>query len=169
MGDQEEFRHFIIHWWPSHGKATTETRAVYTACIWDLHWTCTQCSQNTDFLPGQVHAAVSEVGGRVEVLSAGSQHQVNTPPVLDPELGSSLVGRTSWEIKRRSTAVHHLPSKVDILQATGAEEAFGKYLGKRKLQLLRNKGGSVQQNEGSDIQRISSQNCIYPITGVCMT
>lgn len=86
-----------------------------------------------DFLPGQVHAAVSEVGGRVEVLSAGSQHQVNTPPVLDPELGPSLMGRTSWKINRRSTAVHHLPGEVDILQATGAQKAFGKYLGKRKL------------------------------------
>lgn len=40
---------------------------------------------------------------------------------------------------------------------------------KKTPQLLIKKGGSVQQNEGSEIQRISSQNCIYPIPGVCTT
>ena len=47
-------------------------------------------------LPGQIHAGVSEVGRRIEVLSAGCQNQVNTFLVTDPELGFYFMGYTSW-------------------------------------------------------------------------
>ena len=47
-------------------------------------------------LPGQIHAGVSEVGRRIEVLSAGCQNQVNTCFITDPELGFPFTGYTSW-------------------------------------------------------------------------
>lgn len=114
----------------------TAPRAVYTTYSWenlcaDVH---AARPEHTLLLPGQVHAAVREVGGGVEVLSAGGQHQVNTSRVADPVLGSSFMCPSSWRTNGRSTAVHHLPRKVDVFQATGAEQAFCKYLGKRQTQ-----------------------------------
>lgn len=89
-------------------------------------------TENTVALPGQIHAAVSEVGRRIEVLSAGSQDQVDTFLITDPVLGFSFMGPTSWWIYRTSTAVHQLPSQVDIFKAAGTQKAFCKYLGKRR-------------------------------------
>lgn len=51
--------------------------------------------KNIGTLPGQTHAAVGEAGRRIEVLSAGSQNQVNTFLVTDPVLGSPFMGYTS--------------------------------------------------------------------------
>lgn len=81
-------------------------------------------------LPGQVHAAVSEAGGRIEVLSAGGQNQVNTFLIADPVLGLPLWGCSGGRGRGRSTAVHQLAGQVDVLKATGAQKAFCKYLGK---------------------------------------
>lgn len=82
--------------------------------------------------PGQVHAAVSEAGGGIEVLPAGSQHQVGAPLVLHPVRGSPLLGGARRGAVGLRVAMHHLPRQADVFKATGAQEAFCKYLGKTR-------------------------------------
>lgn len=79
-------------------------------------------------LPGQVHAAVGEAGGRIEVLPAGSQHQANAGLVAHPVRGLPSLGSARWRVCGTLAAVHHLPSQVDVFKATGTQETFGKYL-----------------------------------------
>lgn len=83
-------------------------------------------------LPGQIHAAVREAGGRIEVLSAGSQNQVKALVVAEPVLGFPFWGCADGGVDGTSTTLHQLPSKADVLQATGTQKAFCKYLGKRR-------------------------------------
>lgn len=49
-------------------------------------------------VPGQIHAAICEAGGRIEILSAGSQNQVNTLLVADPVLSFAFLGHAGRRI-----------------------------------------------------------------------
>ena len=115
---------------------------------------------------GQIHAAVSEVGGRVEVLSAGSQNQVDASLLADPVLGSSFMERTSWRIIQTGATLHHLPCKVDVFQATGAQKALRKYLGKRKPRVTDKEGRLSSTKQGLGNSKGINRNCIYPRTKI---